>query len=109
MSLYYPPSEKESRGKTSDKEDKYTARFLELKPYQKIVQAITFHSSNKEFEGEMIMEVTLEPKDNGTRVNFLFKNGLQLIDKHNYGHSPKRLRWFQGFYSHACRCVSRSF
>ncbi len=74
MSLYSPPSQKEPRGKTSDKEDKYTARFLELKPYQKIVQAITFHSTNKEFEGEMIMEVTLEPKDNGTRVNFLFKN-----------------------------------
>lgn len=74
MSLFYPPSEKGSRGKTADNEDRYTARFIELKPYQRIVQSITFDSSNEKLAGEMIMEVTLQPKDNKTKVTFLFKN-----------------------------------
>ena len=74
MSLFYPPSEKESRGKTSEKEDRFTARFVELTPYKRIVQAITFDSSDPAFAGEMIMEVTFEAKDPGTRVTILFSN-----------------------------------
>ena len=74
MSLFYPPSEKESRGKTSEKEDRFTARFVELTPYKRIVQAITFDSSDPAFAGEMIMEVTFEAKDSGTRVTILFRN-----------------------------------
>ncbi len=74
MSLFYPLSEKESRGKTSEKEDRFTARFVELTPYKKIVQAITFDSSNPAFAEEMIMEVTFEAKDSKTRVTILFKN-----------------------------------
>ena len=74
MSLFYPRSEKESHGKTSEKEDRFTARFLELTPYKKIVQAITFDSSDPAIGGEMIMEVTFEGKDAGTRVTILFKN-----------------------------------
>ena len=74
MSLFYPESEKESRGKTSEKEDRFTARFLELTPYKKIVQVITFDSSDPAFSREMIMEVTFEAKDAGTRVTILFKN-----------------------------------
>ncbi len=30
MSLFYPQSDKESRGKTSENEDRYAARFVEL-------------------------------------------------------------------------------
>jgi uncharacterized protein YndB with AHSA1/START domain len=74
MSLFYPPSEKESRGKTSTKEDRFAARFVELKPSRKIVQAINFNSSNPDFQGEMIMEVSFEPKNEGTEVTILFKN-----------------------------------
>lgn len=74
MSLFYPQSEKESRGKTSEKEDRYTARFVELIPSQKIVQAITFDSGDPAFSGEMIMEVTFEAKVVGTRVTIMFKN-----------------------------------
>ena len=74
MSLFYPPSEKESRGKTSEKEDRFTARFVELTPYKRIVQAITFDSVDPAFAGEMIMEVTFEAKDPGTRVTILFSN-----------------------------------
>ena len=74
MSLFYPQSEKESRGKTSEKEDRFTARIVELTLPKRIVQAITFDSSNPAFSGEMIMEVTFEAKNIGTRVTILFKN-----------------------------------
>jgi uncharacterized protein YndB with AHSA1/START domain len=74
MSLFYPQSEKGSPGKTSAKEDRFTARFIELTPYKRIVQAISFDSPDPAFSGEMIMEVTFEPKDKETKVTILFKN-----------------------------------
>jgi uncharacterized protein YndB with AHSA1/START domain len=74
MSLFYPPSEKEARGKTSGKEDRFVARFVELTPPHKIIQAINFDSSDPAFLGEMIMETTFERKDNGTKVTILFRN-----------------------------------
>src|SRR3954447_16398645 len=42
MWLYYPSSDTPSRGKTSEREDRYTARFVELSPPARIVEAITF-------------------------------------------------------------------
>jgi uncharacterized protein YndB with AHSA1/START domain len=74
MSLFYPESEKKSRGKTSDKEDRFTARFVELTSPKKIIQAITFDSGDPAFSGEMIMEVTFETIDIGTRVTVVFRN-----------------------------------
>ena len=74
MSLYYPQSEKEAKGKTAEKEDRYASRFLELTPFKKIVQAITFNSSNPAFAGEMIMEVSFEQKRTKTKVNIIFRN-----------------------------------
>ncbi|MBE7512422.1 MAG: SRPBCC family protein [Anaerolineales bacterium] len=73
-SLYYPSSEINMRGKTSEKGDRYTARFVELTPPRKIVEAITFDSGDPAFAGEMIMEVILEAEDNGTRVSIVFKD-----------------------------------
>lgn len=73
MSLYYP-SEEEFRGKTAEKEDRFTARFVELAPPERIVQAITFDSDDPAFSGEMIMEVTLEAEEEGTRVIIVFKD-----------------------------------
>jgi uncharacterized protein YndB with AHSA1/START domain len=74
MSLYYPSSEKTSRGKTSEREDRYTARFVELTPPRRIVEAITFDSVDPAFSGEMIMVVTFEAEDGGTTVSILFKD-----------------------------------
>ena len=74
MSLYYPGSDSTSRGKTSDREDRYTARFVELTPPSRIVEAIAFDSVDPAFLGEMIMEVTFEAEDDGTRVTIVFKN-----------------------------------
>ncbi len=74
MSLYYPAAENFSRGKTSAREDRYTARFVELIPPRKIAAAITFDSTDPSFSGEMLMEVTLEPRDGGTTVSITFKD-----------------------------------
>jgi len=74
MSLYYPSSEKNLRGKTSEREDRYTARFVELTPPGRIVEAITFDAVDPAFSGEMIMVVTFEAEDGGTTVSILFKD-----------------------------------
>ena len=74
MSLYYPASEPTLRGKTSGREDRYTARFVELTPPSRIVEAITFDSPDPAFSGEMTMEVTFEAEDGGTTVAIVFKN-----------------------------------
>jgi len=74
MSLYYPTSETTFRGKTSVREDRYTARFVELTPPIRIVEAITFDSADSAFKGEMVMDVTFEAKDDGTIVSIAFKN-----------------------------------
>jgi uncharacterized protein YndB with AHSA1/START domain len=74
MSLYYPASEEAFRGKSSEREDRFTARFVELTSPKKIVQAITFDSDDPAFSGEMIMEVTFEAEAGGTTVSILFKN-----------------------------------
>jgi len=74
MSLYYPSSEKTFRGKTKDREDRYTARFVELTPPRRIVETITFDSVDPAFSGEMKMEVTFEAEDSGTTVSIVFKN-----------------------------------
>lgn len=72
MSLYYPASDSEARGKTSGREDRYTARFVELMPPSRVVEAITFDSADPAFAGEMIMRVDLEAAAGGTRVTIAF-------------------------------------
>jgi uncharacterized protein YndB with AHSA1/START domain len=74
MSLYYPSSEQVYRGKTSEREDRYTSRFVELTPPARIVEAITFDSTDPAFAGEMTMAVTLEEREGGTEVTLLFEN-----------------------------------
>jgi uncharacterized protein YndB with AHSA1/START domain len=74
MSLYYPSSEETPRGKTAGREDRYTARFVELTSPKRIVEAIRFDSHDPAFLGEMLMEVTLEAEAGGTTVSIVFKN-----------------------------------
>ena len=74
MSLYYPSSEKAARGKSSEREDRFTARFVELTPPKRIVEAITFDSADPAFSGEMTMVVTFEAEQGGTTVTILFEN-----------------------------------
>lgn len=63
-----------SRGKTEDREDRYTARFVGLTPPSRIVEAITFDAVDPAFEGVMIMEVTFTAENEGTNVSVFFKD-----------------------------------
>lgn len=74
MSLFYPASEQEPQGKTSEREDRYTARFMELTPPRRIVQAIDFDTADPAFSGEMTMAVTFEDRDGGTEVTIVFEH-----------------------------------
>jgi uncharacterized protein YndB with AHSA1/START domain len=72
MSLRYPDSEGGSPGKTTDHEDRYTARFVELDPPVRIVQAIVFDTDDPAFAGEMTMTVTLQVVEGGTPVTIAY-------------------------------------
>jgi uncharacterized protein YndB with AHSA1/START domain len=74
MSLLYPASEQGSPGKTSEREDRFTARFVELTPPTRMVQAISFDSPDPAFSGEMTMVVTLEDRGGETEVTISFEH-----------------------------------
>lgn len=72
MTLRYPDSEIGSPGKTTEQEDRYTARFVELVPPSRIVEAIDFESDDPAFAGEMTMTITLDAVEGGTAVTIAF-------------------------------------
>lgn len=71
MSLFYPASEHSMRGKTADKEDMVSVRFVELQPARRIVEAVTFHSDDPAFAGEMRIDIRFDEVAGGTEVTFL--------------------------------------
>jgi uncharacterized protein YndB with AHSA1/START domain len=90
MSLFYPSSEQVYRGKTAEREDRFTARFVELTPPTRIVEAISFDSADPAYSGEMIMVVTFENRDGGTEVTLLFEHippGIRPEDNEAGSHS----------------------
>ena len=60
MSLFYPASDTVHSGKSTEKEDRYTARFVEWQPPTRIVQTIEFDSPDPAFSGVMRLEVRLK-------------------------------------------------
>src|SRR5438552_19041362 len=52
MWLYYPSSEQSLRGTPSEREDRYTARFVELTTPRRHVEGVTFDSLDPTFSGE---------------------------------------------------------
>jgi len=74
MSLFYSSSEQTNRGKTSAKEDRFTAQFMELTPAKRIIQAITFDTKDAAYAGQMFMVVTFEDAGRGTKVTIWFEN-----------------------------------
>lgn len=72
MSLFYSEEVEGAPGKTTEREDRFFARFVEMSPPRRIVQAVTFDSDDPAFAGEMLMNVTLEPHDRGTHVEIEF-------------------------------------
>jgi uncharacterized protein YndB with AHSA1/START domain len=83
MSLFYPPDERAFRGKTSDRADMVDVRFVELTPPRRIVEAVSFVTTDPAFFGEMTMIATFEEVSGGTEVTLVFKNlppGLRAED-----------------------------
>jgi uncharacterized protein YndB with AHSA1/START domain len=83
MSLFYPPDERTFRGKTSNSEDVVNVRFVELASPHRIVEAVTFDTTDPAFFGEMTLVVTFEEASCGTEVTILCTNlppGLRAED-----------------------------
>src|SRR5467141_3122161 len=74
MSLFYPPGERSFCGKTSDREDSVKVRFVELMPPRRIVEAVSFVTTDPAFFGEMTMTATFEEVSGGTPVTLVFQN-----------------------------------
>ena len=55
-------------GKTTDRTDITSGRFLALEPDRRIVQTVEFDSTDPAFAGTMVMTWSLEPSAGGTRV-----------------------------------------
>jgi uncharacterized protein YndB with AHSA1/START domain len=72
MTLAYPPTEGRFRGKTTEREDRVNVRFVALTPPRRIREAATFESPDAAFQGEMILEVIIDPVPGGTEVTLLF-------------------------------------
>ena len=74
MSLFYPPNERVFRGKTSSREDMVNVRFVELMPPRRIVEAVSFVTTDPAFFGEMTMTATFEEVSGGTEVALVCEN-----------------------------------
>ena len=73
MSLYHPPDERSFRGKTSDREDMVNVRFVELAPPRRLVEAVSFVTTDPAFFGEMTIVVTFDEVPGGTDVILLVR------------------------------------
>ena len=83
MSLFYPPGEQVFRGKTSEREDMVEVRFVELTPPRRIVEMVSFVTTDPALLGEMTMTATFETVAGGTEVTLLFEHlppGLRAED-----------------------------
>lgn len=71
ISLTYQDPEHSLGGKTTADTDTVQGRFVELLPYSRIVEVVTFESEDPAFAGEMTITVTLADADGGTEITFL--------------------------------------
>jgi uncharacterized protein YndB with AHSA1/START domain len=74
MSLTYLDPEQSPGGKTSEDTDTFQGRFVQLVPYEQIVEVIEFESEDSGFAGEMTMTTSFADTDNGTEVTILCQN-----------------------------------
>lgn len=74
MCLQYPEADEDSPGKTTSKEDRYHTTFLQLSPGERVLHSINFDTTEKQFQGEMLMDVTFKEQNNGTLVTITFEN-----------------------------------
>ena len=63
-----------AQGKTSAREDVVDAVFVELIPYERIVEDVTFETADPALRGPMRITTTLTPAQQGTKVTYLVEN-----------------------------------
>jgi uncharacterized protein YndB with AHSA1/START domain len=68
-------------GKTSERTDVSSGRFVELVPRQRIVQSVEFESTDSAFAGEMMLTWSFAPTATGTRVTITAENVPQGISR----------------------------
>jgi uncharacterized protein YndB with AHSA1/START domain len=71
VSLTYQDPENASRGKTSEDTDTFQGRFVELVPYERIVEVVEFESKDPGFAGEMKITTSLADAGETTEVTIL--------------------------------------
>jgi uncharacterized protein YndB with AHSA1/START domain len=71
MSLTYQDPKNSPGGKTSEYRDTFQGRFIDLVPYEKIVEMLEFESRDPRLEGEMKVTTSFTDTDGGTEVTIL--------------------------------------
>jgi uncharacterized protein YndB with AHSA1/START domain len=71
MSLTYQNPKHSPGGKTSGDTDTFHGRFVELIPYEKIVEVVEFESDAPRFAGEMKITTSFADTDEGTEITVL--------------------------------------
>ena len=66
--IYETAAMQGGKGKTGERSDVSSGRFVALEPGRRIVQSVVFDSDDPEFAGEMIVTWTFEPAGAGTNV-----------------------------------------
>ena len=74
MTLRHLSHQPAVEGKTTELEDKVCVVFDELRPYERIVQRVSFDTSNTAFAGEMRMTWTFAETSDGTQVRVACEN-----------------------------------
>lgn len=74
MSLFYPETTLDAPGKSGDRDDRFTTRFVALDPPLHIRQIVTFDTDDPAFAGDMTMDIALDERDDGTQVTITYKN-----------------------------------
>jgi uncharacterized protein YndB with AHSA1/START domain len=83
MSLAYQDPEHSPGGKTSEGTDTFHGRFIELVPYERIVEVIEFESQDPGFAGEMKITTSFTDAGEGTEITILCQDipaGIRLED-----------------------------
>jgi uncharacterized protein YndB with AHSA1/START domain len=74
ISLTYRDPARSPNGKTSDDTDTFHGRFIELVPFEKIVELIEFEASDGRFSGAMTMITSLADADGGTEITIICRD-----------------------------------
>lgn len=84
IELRYEAAMSSGSGKTTNRTDITTGRFLELAPGRRIRQTVEFESSDPSFAGEMTMTWSFEPASGGAMVSVTAENVPAGISKSDH-------------------------